>query len=103
MLKLKPAESCLKAYKTSGTKFGKEYRILISACLVADSHSSSYIIRGIKPRRNIWAVHVARTGERTEEYGVLVGKLMERNNVENPGVDGTKRLKYTLKKSVERE
>jgi LysM repeat protein len=37
-------------------------------------------------------------GERAEEYGVLVGKLKEWNNLENPGVDGTKRLKCTLKK-----
>jgi hypothetical protein len=56
----------------------------------------------IKPRQKIWAVHVARMGERTEEYGVLVGKLDERNNLKTPGIDG-RRLKYTLKKSVERE
>jgi len=72
------------------------------SCLLADSHSSSYIIMVIKPRRKTWAVHVTRMGERTEEYGVLVGKLKERNNLKNPGVDG-RRLKYTLKKSVERE
>jgi len=90
-------------YKTSGTKYGKEYRIFKSSCLISDAHSSSYINRVIKPRRDTWAVHVARMGERTEEYEVLVGKLKERNNLENPGVDGKKRLKYTLKKSVERE
>jgi hypothetical protein len=65
------------AYKTYGTKFWKEYRILISSVLIGDSHSSSYISRVVKPRRRTWAVHVARMGERAEEYGVLVGKLKE--------------------------
>jgi hypothetical protein len=41
-------------------------------------------------------------GERTDAYGILVGKLKERNSLENPGVDGYKIFKYTLQISVER-
>ena len=43
LLKRKLAESRVMVYKTSGTKFGKEYRILKSSRLIANSHSSSYI------------------------------------------------------------
>jgi hypothetical protein len=39
-----------------------------------DRNCSSSIIRVIKSRRMRWAGHVARMGERTGVYRVLVGK-----------------------------
>jgi hypothetical protein len=37
-------------------------------------YSSPSIIRMIKSRRMRWAGHVARTGEKTNEYRILMGK-----------------------------
>jgi hypothetical protein len=48
-----------------------------------DMYSSPYIIRMIKSRRMRWTGHVARKGERRGTYGVLVGKLEERDNLED--------------------
>jgi len=42
----------------------------------------------IKSRRMRWAVHVARMGARRGVYIVLVGKLRERDHLEDPGPDG---------------
>jgi hypothetical protein len=57
--------------------------------------------QGDKPKKKGVGGTCSTYGERTETYGIVVGRLKERNNVENPGVDGYKILKYTLKKSVE--
>jgi hypothetical protein len=37
-------------------------------------YSSPSIIRMIKSRNTRWAVHVARMGERRNEYKILIGK-----------------------------
>jgi hypothetical protein len=39
-----------------------------------DLYSSPSIIRIMKARRMRWARHVARMGEKRNEYGLLVGK-----------------------------
>jgi hypothetical protein len=43
-----------------------------------DLYSSPSIIKIMKTRRMRWAGHVARMGEKRNEYGLLVGKLEER-------------------------
>jgi len=35
-----------------------------------------------------WSRHVTRTAERRGAYGVLVGNLMERDHVEDLGIEG---------------
>jgi hypothetical protein len=45
-----------------------------------------------------WVGHVARMGERRNTYGVLVGKLHERDNFEDLDVGGRLILKCGLKK-----
>jgi len=49
-----------------------------------DKYSSPNIFRVIKSRRMRWAEHVARTGERTGVYRVLVGKLQEKRPLGRP-------------------
>jgi hypothetical protein len=52
--------------------------------------SSTNIVRVIKSRGMMWVGHVSRMGKRREEVctGLLWGKLGERNQSEDPGVDG---------------
>jgi hypothetical protein len=52
-----------------------------------DLYSSPNIIRVIKSRRMIWEGQVARVGERRVKYMVVVGKLRERDHLEDLGVD----------------
>ena len=49
-----------------------------------DLYSSPNILRVIKSRRMRWAGHVARMGEETEVYRVLVGKPEGRRPLERP-------------------
>jgi hypothetical protein len=58
-----------------------------------DLYSSPNIIRVIKSRRMRWAGHVARMGDKRRTYMVLVGKLRERDQLENLGVNGSMILK----------
>jgi hypothetical protein len=51
-------------------------------------YSSRNIIRVIKSRRQRWAGHVARMGERRGVYRALVGNLRELDHLEDPDVDG---------------
>ena len=53
-----------------------------------DLYSSPYIVRVIKSRRMRWAGHVARMGEESRVYRVLVGKPEGRNRWGDLGVDG---------------
>jgi len=53
-----------------------------------DLYSSPNIVRVIKSRRMRWAGHVAPMGERRGIYRVLVGKLRERDHLEDPSLDG---------------
>jgi hypothetical protein len=47
-------------------------------------YSSTSIIRMIKSRRMRWAEHVARKGEKTNAYRLLVGKSEEKNPLRRP-------------------
>jgi len=47
-------------------------------------YSSPYIVWVIKSRRMRWAGHVARMGEESEVYRVLVGKLEGRRPLGRP-------------------
>jgi len=49
-----------------------------------DLYSSPNIVRVIKSRRIRWAGHVARMGEKTGVYRVLVGKLEGRRPMGRP-------------------
>jgi hypothetical protein len=51
-------------------------------------YSPSDIVRRMKSRRMRWAGHVARTGEGTNMYRVLVGKPEGKDHLEVQGVDG---------------
>ena len=53
-----------------------------------DLYSSSNIMWVIKSRRMRWAGHVARIGDRRGAYRVLVGKMRERDHLEDLAVDG---------------
>jgi len=44
------------------------------------------------------AGHVARMEERTGVYRILVGKLKERDHLEDPGVDGRIILRWIFRK-----
>jgi hypothetical protein len=57
------------------------------------------MIRVIKSRRMSWARHVARMGERSSVYRVLVGNLKERDHLEDPSVDGSVILSWNFRKS----
>jgi hypothetical protein len=53
-----------------------------------DLYSSPNVVRVIKSRKMRQADHVARMGEWRGVYRVLVGKSEEREQLEDPGVDG---------------
>jgi len=63
-----------------------------------DLSPSPNIFREINAGRMRWAVHVARMRDRRGIYSVLVGKLSERDNLEDPGVDGKIILRQIFKK-----
>ena len=52
----------------------------------------------IKSRRLRWAGHVARMGEKTGVYRVVVGNLRERDHLGDPYVDGRIILKWIFRK-----
>jgi hypothetical protein len=52
-----------------------------------DLYCSSTIVRVIKSRRMRWARHVARMGEGTGVYRILVGSLREKGQWGDPDVD----------------
>ena len=54
--------------------------------LIIDLYSIPNIIWVIL-RRMRWVEHVVCTGERGGAYRVLVGKLRERDHLEDPGID----------------
>ena len=58
-----------------------------------DLYSSSNITRVIKSRIIIWAGNVARMGRVEMSTGFWWGDLMDRDHLENLGVDGSKILK----------
>jgi hypothetical protein len=62
-----------------------------------DLHFSLNIIRVIKSRRMRWVGHVARMGNRSA-YRIWWGDLLERDHLEDPGVEGTITIKWILKK-----
>jgi hypothetical protein len=63
-----------------------------------DLYSSPNIIRVIKSRRMIWAVHVARMGKRDVHTGFWWVDVREDNHLGHPGVDGRIILKWFFKK-----
>ena len=66
-----------------------------------DPYSSSNTVRVIKSRRMRWEGHVARMGERSGVYRVLVGKPQGKNNLEDPGVDWGIILRWIFRNSME--
>ena len=61
-------------------------------------NSSPKTIRVIKSRRMIWAGHVARMGEGEDHTGFWRGNLRERDQSENPSVDGKIILRWIFRK-----
>jgi hypothetical protein len=59
---------------------------------------SPNFIRVNKSRRMRWVGRAARTGERTGVCRVLVGKLVEKDHLEDLGLDGSIILKLFFKK-----
>jgi hypothetical protein len=51
-----------------------------------------------KLRKIKWAVYIASMEERRDLYRFLVGKLRERDHLEDPGVDGRIILKRIFRK-----
>ena len=60
-------------------------------------YCSPNIVRVIKLRRLRWVVHVAHMGDRISIYRVLVQKPERKSNLEVPGVDGRKILRWILR------
>jgi hypothetical protein len=52
----------------------------------------------IKSRRIRWAGYVAHMGERRGVFRVLWGHLMERDHLEDRGIDGSIILRWMLRK-----
>jgi hypothetical protein len=63
-------------------------------------YSSPDIIRQIKSRRMRWAGHVARMGEGRNVYRVWWESPMEKDHLEDQGVDGRMGSNWTLGRSV---
>ena len=63
-----------------------------------DLYSSPNIVRVITSRRMRLAEHVARMGERSGVYGVLVGKPEGKVHFGDPGVDGRIILRWIFRK-----
>jgi hypothetical protein len=52
----------------------------------------------IKSRRVGWGGHVAYSGERKGAYRDFVGKLRQKDNFEDPGLDGRIMLTWIFRK-----
>ena len=63
-----------------------------------DLYCSPNFFRVIRSRRMRWTGHVAHVGERRGVYMVLVGKLGERDHLEDPGVDGRIIFRWIFRK-----
>jgi len=61
-------------------------------------YCSTNIIRAIKSRTMRWAGHVTRVGRGEVRTGFWWGNLRERDNLENPGVDGRIILRWIFRK-----
>jgi hypothetical protein len=59
-------------------------------------YSSPNIIRVIKSRRMRWAEHLARMGEGRGVYRVLVGRPEGKRPLEDLGIGGRIKLRWTL-------
>ena len=55
---------------------------------LSDLYCAPNIVRAIKSRRMRWAGYVARMGRGKEYTGVWWGNLMERDHLEEPGLEG---------------
>jgi hypothetical protein len=60
-----------------------------------DLYSSPNVILGMKSRR--WEGRVARMGDKTGAYRILVGTCEGKKQLGNPGVDGRVIIKWIFK------
>jgi len=63
-----------------------------------DLYYSPNIVRLIKSRRMRWAGHIARMGERRGVYRFWWGNLRERDDLGDPGVNGSIILRRIFRK-----
>jgi len=56
------------------------------------------MVRVIKSRRKSWAGHVARMGERSGVYRILVGKPEGKRPLGRPSIDGRIILRWIFRK-----
>jgi hypothetical protein len=63
-----------------------------------DLYSPPNIIRVITLRRMRWMCHVARMGRGEVHTGSLWGNVMDRDHLEDAGVDGSIKLRWIFRK-----